>query len=245
MGDIHGQLYDMDPLFKAGLEPGERKYLFLGDYVDRGAWSSEVCLLILSLKICFPNSVFLLRGNHEGREITGRYGYREDCLRKYDTEVYIKTMEAFDAFPLAAVIDQKYFCVHGGLSPHVKKLSDLDMVDRFGEVPMRDCEVMDLLWSDPVGTDNGSLDSPYVFNEDRGCAKVFGRSAVNSFLDNNGLTAVIRAHEVFFEGFSTRNWNASELWQVCTIFSAPNYTNHYQNIAAVLRIDVDSTARRA
>lgn len=237
VGDIHGQLYDLQPLFAQGGDPSQRKYLFLGDYVDRGAWSTEVALLILAMKVAMPNSIFMLRGNHEAREITARYGYREDCLRKYDAEVYEATMLAFDALPLAAVVDQKYFCVHGGLSPKFQTPDEINRVQRFQDVPLADCLTVDLLWSDPVDNTSGQLQGPYVFNSDRGCGTKFGREALNRFLQANRLKAMVRAHEVFFEGFSAHNWNGSDLWQVCTIFSAPNYTNHYQNVAAVMKID--------
>lgn len=237
VGDIHGQLYDLNPLFAQGGDPSQRKYLFLGDYVDRGAWSTEVALLLLAMKVAMPNSIFMLRGNHEAREITARYGYREDCLRKYDAEVYEATMLAFDALPLAAVVDQKYFCVHGGLSPKFQTPDEINRVQRFQDIPLADCLTLDLLWSDPVDSTSGQLQAPYVFNSDRGCGTKFGREALNRFLQTNQLKAMVRAHEVFFEGFSAHNWNNADLWQVCTIFSAPNYTNHYQNVAAVMRID--------
>lgn len=238
-GDVHGQLYDLAPLFARGGQPDERKYLFLGDYVDRGAWSTEVALMLMALKVAYPQQINLLRGNHEAREITARYGFREDCLRKYDAEVYDMFMRAFDCLPLAAVVDQTFFCVHGGISPKMANVGDINRIQRVQELPLEDCLANDLLWSDPVDSASGAQESPYVFNDERGCATRFGKEALSRFLAANSLTAVIRAHQVFFEGYCAHNWENKPLWQICTVFSAPNYTGYYQNIAAVIKVDVN------
>jgi hypothetical protein len=57
-------------LFKIGGNCPETNYLFMGDYVDRGYYSVETVSLLLSLKVRYPNRIYLTRGNHETRQVT-------------------------------------------------------------------------------------------------------------------------------------------------------------------------------
>lgn len=121
-GDIHGQFYDLINLLDNAGDPATTPYLFLGDYVDRGAFSCEVLWLLLCMKVNNPETVFLVRGNHESRAMTNIHNFKVECLKKYSTPVYDKIMDCFDNLPLAALLHCKqigtFFCVHGGLSPN-------------------------------------------------------------------------------------------------------------------------------
>ena len=116
-------------MFKRGGDIAENSYLFLGDFVDRGYHSLETFLLLLCYKVRFPQRITLLRGNHESRQITQVYGFYDESLRKYQSaEVWKICNEIFDLLPLAAIINQKIFCVHGGLSPNALSINDVSFI---------------------------------------------------------------------------------------------------------------------
>lgn len=123
--------------------------LFLGDYVDRGLFSVEVCAYLFCLKICHPKQVIMLRGNHESRAMTEHFTFRNEVLQKFDENVYEIFMECFEALPIAAEVNEEYLCMHGGISPDLKKVSDINTINRFVE-PLLKGFLCDLLWSDPM-----------------------------------------------------------------------------------------------
>lgn len=125
VGDVHGQFYDFVKLLEVGGNPTKTKYLFLGDYVDRGSFSCEVVLLLYSLKLNFPKTIYMLRGNHECRQMTQFFNFRAECIHKYDQETYELFMESFDALPIACLVNDKFLALHGGLSPELKTINDL------------------------------------------------------------------------------------------------------------------------
>ena len=148
VGDLHGQFYDLLKILELGGDPSSTQYLFLGDYVDRGSFSCETLLYLYALKLCYPTNIRLLRGNHECRHLTATFNYRAECHYKYDAGFYEACMASFDCLPLAALVSQCFFCVHGGLSPDVMYIHDIDCIHRFREVPTSGA-MCDLLWSDP------------------------------------------------------------------------------------------------
>ena len=138
-------------LFKIGGDWPETNYLFLGDFVDRGFNSVETFLLLLALKVRYPERIALIRGNHESRQITQVYGFYDECMRKYGSaNVWRYCTEIFDYLSLAALVDEKVFCVHGGLSPDITQMDEIRAIDRKQEVP-HEGGMWDLMWSDPDG----------------------------------------------------------------------------------------------
>lgn len=123
VGDIHGQFYDLLKILEVGGTPSNTKYLFLGDFVDRGPFSIEVLILLYAIKINFPDTVYFLRGNHECRQMTSFFNFRDECKYKYDQEIYDIIMDSFDLIPLACIINNKFLAVHGGISPDMKTVS--------------------------------------------------------------------------------------------------------------------------
>ncbi|XP_021037496.1 serine/threonine-protein phosphatase 2B catalytic subunit gamma isoform isoform X2 [Mus caroli] len=237
-GDVHGQFFDLMKLFEVGGSPNNTRYLFLGDYVDRGYFSIECVLYLWSLKINHPKTLFLLRGNHECRHLTEYFTFKQECRIKYSEMVYDACMHTFDCLPLAALLNQQFLCVHGGMSPEITCLEDIRKLDRFSEPPAFG-PVCDLLWSDPL-EDYGSEKTleHYTHNTVRGCSYFFSYPAVCEFLQNNSLLSIIRAHEAQDAGYRMYRKNqATGFPSLITIFSAPNYLDVYNNKAAVLKYE--------
>mmetsp|Transcript_103876 Transcript_103876/g.189204 ORF Transcript_103876/g.189204 Transcript_103876/m.189204 type:complete len:542 (-) Transcript_103876:260-1885(-) len=245
VGDIHGQYFDLVKLFEVGGQPGDTQYIFLGDYVDRGSFSIEVVAYMYAIKIKYPKRVRMLRGNHECRQMTSFFNFREECEYKYDISVYNAIMDSFDTLPLAATINGKFLCVHGGLSPELPNLKAINGVNRFQEPP-REGLLCDLIWSDPMEEPEGQEKSgkkkdrspPFIQNEVRGCSYFYTFDGAAKFLQKNSLLSIIRAHEAQLEGYKMHKTNPSTGFpSVITIFSAPNYCDCYNNKAAILKFD--------
>jgi len=235
VGDIHGQYYDLLKCLEVGGNPENTKYLFLGDYVDRGAFSIECVLLLCAIKLNYKNTVLMIRGNHECRQMTSFFNFKQECEVKYDLEVYEKIMEAFDNLPICCMINEKFIAIHGGISPDIQQIADISKINRFSEPP-KSGAMCDLLWSDPCEKDEEALNVGWLQNTTRGCSYVFGAKAAAPFLSKNDIISIIRAHEAQLEGFKMYKWkNSVDFPSVITIFSAPNYCDVYNNKAAVIK----------
>ncbi|CAH8656268.1 unnamed protein product [Schistosoma rodhaini] len=197
------------------------------------------CVLYLwALKILHPTTFYLLRGNHECRHLTEYFTFKQECKIKYTEEVYEACMEAFDCLPLAALMNQQFLCVHGGLSPEIHTLDDIRRIDRYREPPAFG-SMCDLLWSDPL-EDFGSEKSLDHFSHNcvRGCSFFFSYDACCDFLQTNSLLSIIRAHEAQDAGYRMYRKNqATNFPSLITIFSAPNYLDVYNNKAAILKYE--------
>lgn len=226
-GDIHGQLHDLLTLFDKSGGVEQNKYIFLGDFVDRGFYSLESFLLLLCYKLRYPDRITMIRGNHETRQITKVYGFYDEIVRKYgNSNVWRYCCEVFDYLSLGAIINGRVFCVHGGLSPDVTTINQIRAIDRKQEVP-HEGAMCDLLWSDPDEVSTWSL-SP------RGAGFLFGKNEVDQFLHKNEFELIARAHQLVMEGYK-------EMFDggLVTVWSAPNYCYRCGNVAAVLRIEDD------
>ena len=227
-GDIHGQYYDLLRIFEHCGYPNEYNYLFLGNYVDFGKQSLEVICVLLCYKIKYPNKITLLRGNHESSVKNRIYGFYDECKRRYNVRKWKYFIELFDYLPIAAIIDDNIFCVHGGLSPELETVEDIKKIERPTDVP--DIGLLfDLLNSDP---DKNILE----YDENDGLSVVFGEKIVNDFLKKNDLELIVRGNQVVDDGYE---FFAER--KLITIFSAPNFQGEYDNSSGILEIDENLT----
>ncbi|OVA16943.1 Phosphoesterase domain [Macleaya cordata] len=224
-GDIHGQYSDLLRLFEYGGLPPEANYLFLGDYVDRGKQSVETICLLLAYKIKYPENFFLLRGNHECASINRIYGFYDECKRRFNVRLWKTFTDCFNCLPVAALIDEKILCMHGGLSPELKNLDQIRNIARPADVPDQGL-LCDLLWADPDKDIEGWGEN------DRGVSYTFGADKVSEFLQKLDLDLICRAHQVVEDGYE---FFAKR--QLVTIFSAPNYCGEFDNAGAMMSVD--------
>ena len=194
IGDVHGQYYDLLRIFEYGGFPPEANYLFLGDYIDRGKQSIETVCLLLCYKIKYPENFFLLRGNHECAQINRIYGFYDECKRRYSIRLWKVFSDVFNCLPVAALIDEKIFCMHGGLSPELRNLEQIKNIMRPTDVPDTGL-LCDLLWSDPErGVEEYG-------DNDRGVSFTFGENVVRKFNSKHDLDLICRAHQVVEDGY--------------------------------------------
>jgi len=227
-GDIHGQFYDLLELFRTGGEVPDTNYIFIGDFVDRGYNSVKTFELLLCLKLKYPGNVTLLRGNHESRQITLVYGFFDEIVRKYgNANPWKYCTDVFDYLGLAAIIEGKILCIHGGLSPDIKTLDHIRTIERKVEIP-HDGPFCDLMWSDPEDIETWQM-SP------RGAGWLFGSKVTKEFNHLNGLDLVARAHQLVQEGY--KFWFPEK--SLVTVWSAPNYCYRCGNVASIMIVNED------
>eukprot|EP00929_Paragymnodinium_shiwhaense_P112004 TRINITY_DN80256_c0_g1_i1.p1 TRINITY_DN80256_c0_g1~~TRINITY_DN80256_c0_g1_i1.p1 ORF type:complete len:819 (+),score=136.17 TRINITY_DN80256_c0_g1_i1:243-2699(+) len=257
-GDIHGQFLDLMRLFARYKAPSDGEggdidsmdYLFMGDFVDRGAFSLETIVLLFALKLRYPTQIHLIRGNHEDPTINGIYGFRDECKRRLKDEpeepdsCWNKFNRVFEWMPIAAVIEEKILCLHGGIGGAINNTRELQAMQRplyVAQIPQTPAEqkVTDLLWSDPSDSD---AVTGVTLNETRdpdGTGRIvkFGPDRVDEFLRSNPpLSMILRAHECVMDGFE-RFANG----RLITVFSATDYCGHHKNAGALLFVRRDLT----
>lgn len=250
-GDIHGQFPDLLRLFSpavGGPPSPANRYLFLGDYVDRGTQSVETVCLLLAYKLKHPDAFFLLRGNHECAAINKAYGFHQECVDRRliipgRWDCWTEFNLVFACLPLAALVvssagggkkgkEKKMFCVHGGLSPELETMGQIRALRRPlpVEVPEKGL-LCDLLWSDPAAADDDwGWDEPR-----RGVSSCsYGADVVAEFCERNGVEMVCRAHEEKQAGYEVAAGG-----KLVTVFSAPDYCGTAGNDGAVMVVGED------
>lgn len=257
-GDIHAQYLDLMRLFARYKGPSDGEdgdidsmdYLFLGDFVDRGSFNLETMCLLFALKIRYPTQVHMIRGNHEDPTINAIYGLRDECRRRLHEEsedpesCWNKFNRVFEWLPIAAIIEDRMLCVHGGVGGSIDNLAQINSIQRplhVAQIPQTPSEqrVTDLLWSDPSDSDAAT---GVTLNETRdpdGSGRIvkYGPDRVEDFLKNNPpLSMIVRAHECVMDGFE-RFANG----HLITIFSATDYCGHHKNAGALLFVRRDLT----
>ncbi|EAY19519.1 Ser/Thr protein phosphatase, putative [Trichomonas vaginalis G3] len=224
IGDLHGHFLELIRFIQKFGLPIEKTFVFLGDIIDRGEFSIETISFIFLLKCIYPNNVVIIRGNHEFHSIFTHNGFFNDIL-SHPIEHIAFTMLArtLSFLPLAGVIDNKYFCVHGGIGPNVslESISKIELPAETFDDPIINC----LVWSDPDQAISGFKKSP------RGQGVLFGEDLLTEFLKENNLQLIIRAHEVQYEGVAVLFGG-----KVYSVYSASNYCGNVENYGGCLSI---------
>lgn len=257
IGDLHGNFNDLCHVIdKYGIPGLNYKFVFNGDFVDRGEKQLEVLLTVLYAFLIRPERVFINRGNHEDISLNTSSHFAPNLMSSFSTRygkhsayLFTTSVDMFSYMPLATIVrnsvkDVSYFVVHGGISDDVdlaylqtevdrvkiKKISVLE-VGKSRDVKM----VSDLLWSDPI-TDARMFKFKFLkknsgcyFNERRNVGCLFGVDVTDKFCRRNGFSAIIRSHEVRDKGYS------EDHAKCLTIFSASFYCGG-QNYGAIFKI---------
>lgn len=137
-------------------------------------------------------------------------------------------MELFDHLPIAATVDDRIYCVHGGISPSLPTLDDIRTLQRVAEIPS-DGPFADIMWSDPSPTIE-QWEHSY-----RGAGYLFGARAAEQFLKINDLSQIVRAHQLAMQGYQ-KYFNDT----VITVWSAPNYAYRTKNSASIMKVSQDT-----
>eukprot|EP00667_Euglena_gracilis_P014544 EG_transcript_15083 len=240
VGDTHGQFDDLLAIFESNGYPTQlNRYVFNGDFVDRGEEGCSIVALLCLFFVLDPSTVFLNRGNHESEGTTAVYGFQKEVRAKYGAPYYPLFLQLFNALPLATCLNRQVLVVHGGLwrrpdsNIELGSLEDLASVDRHREPPDEQCTLNDVLWSDPHPEGGPGLS----LNRRRGCGLFFGPDATAAFLDASGLRLLVRSHEGPDCIAMPEGYRVSEDERCITVFSARNYLGQHDNRGAYVCFD--------
>ncbi|MFX1369016.1 MAG: metallophosphoesterase [Promethearchaeota archaeon] len=197
IGDLHGDLRSAELVRDRILQKRASSFIFLGDYVDRGPAQIETINLVMALAIENSSRVLMIRGNHESREVSSRYGFRDAVLDQYSKETYDTYCNAFKVLPLAGFTRSGVFACHGGIPEGVNSLEEIQKLNRMYE-DFTSPTLWQLVWNDPA--DDPSRFRPSLRG---GNSRYFGAIAFREFTKATGIARFIRAHEVFQSGYKT------------------------------------------
>ncbi|WP_406661497.1 metallophosphoesterase [Methanolobus sp. ZRKC3] len=198
VGDLHGNLKALEFIVKMSAKLKCTKFIFLGDYVDRGGHSVEVLCRLFQLKINHPDNIILLRGNHETAGTNAFYGLYNDLDE--DDKIFTLVNRTFENMPIAAVVNGSVFCVHGGIANPIC----LDLIKKE--------DYLSYLWNDP-NEDYGLKESAQRWG-----AQEFGPDVCEEFLRINDLEKIVRGHSALDKGYKW--WFDGKL---LSLFSTPDY----------------------
>ena len=224
VGDIHGNIKSLLRIFNKVGFPDNHRFVFLGDYVDRGKNSVDVLTLLFSLKCLFPDNIYMIRGNHECRSVNSNYGLFNECKTYYNMGVYEAANVCFDKLPVAAILNDRLFLVHGGISQKIHNRDDLFSIQKSDGEPNVDNPLIDFLWSDPSEQVSDYEDSY------RGAGKLFSKDALDVFLEELNLVMVIRSHELCSDGYGLPFGDEGN---IISIFSSVDYCGE-KNAAGIV-----------
>ncbi|XP_013386574.1 serine/threonine-protein phosphatase PP1-2 isoform X2 [Lingula anatina] len=172
-----------------------------------------------------PDANYLFLGDYVDRI----YGFYDECKRRYNIKIWKTFTDCFNCLPVAAVVESAILCMHGGLSPDLKNLEQIQDLARPIDVPDHGL-VCDLLWSDPDEDITGWGEN------DRGVSYTFGGDVVRGFIKKHDISLICRAHQVVEDGYQF-----FQKRKLVTLFSAPNYCGEFDNAAAVMIVTEDLT----
>lgn len=267
-GGIHGQLIDLLHIFEHFSWPHfhrgdilSMKYIFLGDYVDGGKFSLEVISVLFSLKIMFPDKIFLLRGNHEDTSVNSISGFRFECRQKFEVNgdaIWERMNDAFEFLSISALFENKVLCIHSGIGKSIRSIEHLSNIPKpihinseellkkseyySSRLPEIDRRVFECLWSDI--SEQVHIDDPINSHIDETDVEhsrevhVLERDIysydsydIEEFMNKNSIKLIIKTSDDCRMGYKY-----SANGRVVSLISTTNFYNCARNDAAVLVI---------
>ncbi|KER33769.1 hypothetical protein T265_00446 [Opisthorchis viverrini] len=232
VGDIFGQYGHLVRLFNNYGHPPEQKYLFLGNYINQGPRSIETIALLFAYKVKYPKDIFLLRGKHECERLAEIYGLYDECVKRFSRRIFHAIVQVFPYLPCVAIVDNRIFCVHSGLSPMFSQydVTGIKALRKFIRkhitLPSESSTnrlISHLVWSDPEESIDLWDQNPV------GLGYLYGAKAVEEFCERFEIQQIIRSSDVIQSGYEFFTCP-----KLLTVFSAPDYMDIYENDACLV-----------